>query len=98
MWNVRVGEVEIGRLTGARTEEGVTHCSFEPCEAFGRYAEAFAAGDIWETDDEALDAVIDEIAVEGVFLSGDDGSEIVDPDLRIDGTDAWFSDQSSSST
>ena len=98
MWNVRIGEVEIGRLTHARTEAGVTHCSFEPGEAFGRYAEAFAAGEIWEVDDDELDAVIDEIAVEGVFLVAEDGSEIVDPDLRIDGTTARFSDQSSSST
>lgn len=98
MWDVLVGEVAIGRLTDARTEHGRTRCTFEPTSAFGRYAEAFSVGDIWEMDDDALDAVIDEIAVEGVFLVAVDGAEIVDPDLRIDGDSAWFSDQSSSST
>lgn len=95
MWDVLVGEVKIGRLTGPRLEQGTTHCAFTPDEAFDRYATAFATGDIWETDDEALDAVIDEIAVEGVFLVADDGARIIDPDLRIDGADAWFQSRSS---
>lgn len=98
MWNVLVGEVMIGRLTNPRTADGVTKTTFEPTEAFGRYAAAFAVGGIWEAVDERLDAVIDEIAVEGVFLVTDDATEIVDPDLRIDGDEARFSDQSSSST
>ena len=98
MWDVLVGEVKIGRLTDPRVEPGTTRCTFEPTTAFGRYADAFAVGDIWDVDDEVLDAVIDELAVDGVFLIADDGVEIVDPDLRIDGRDAWFSDQSRSST
>jgi hypothetical protein len=93
-----IGEMKVGRVTEERTSDGVTHCSFEPLPTFGRYARAFSCGDIWEFEDDALDAVIDEIAVDGVFLVGDDGSQIIDPDLRIDGQDAWFSDQSSSST
>jgi hypothetical protein len=93
-----IGDLEVGRLTETHTIEGVTHCSFEPLPAFARYARAFSSGDIWESEDDTLDAVIDEIAVDGVFLVGDDGSETIDPDLRIDGKDAWFSDQSSSST
>lgn len=98
MWDVLVGEVKIGRLVGPRTEGGTTRGTFEPTAAFERYADAFAVGDIWETDDDTLDAVIDELAVEGVFLLADDGAQIVDPDLRIDGAAAWFPDQSSSST
>jgi hypothetical protein len=98
MWDVLVGEVKIGRLTDPETTDGIIRCGFEPTAAFDRYAAALAGGDIWEVDDDALDAVIDEIAVEGVFLVAGDGSEIVDPDLRIDGTAARFSDQSSSST
>lgn len=96
MWDVLVGEVKIGRLVGPRTEGGTTRGAFEPTAEFERYAPAFATGDISETDDETLDALIDEIAVEGVFLVADDGAQIVDPELRVDGTDAWF--QSSSST
>lgn len=96
MWDVLVGEVKIGRLIDPRAEQGTTHCTFAPTPAFRGYAAAFARGDISQTDDEALDAVIDEIAVEGVFLVADDGTQIVDPDLRIDGDVAWF--QSSSST
>lgn len=98
MWDVLVGEVKIGRLTDPDATDGTISCRFEPTAAFDRYAAALAAGDIWEVGDDELDAVIDEIAVEGVFLVADDGSEIVDPDLRIDGTAARFSDQSSSST
>jgi hypothetical protein len=98
MWDVLVGEVKIGRLTEPRTDDGIVRCAFEPTTAFDRYADAFAVGDIWEADDDTLDAVIDELAVEGVFLLGDDGAQIVDPDLRIDGEAAWFPDQSSSST
>lgn len=98
MWDVLVGEVKVGRLTDPQEERGTTRCTFTPAAAFERYAGAFAAGNIWEADDDALDAVVDEIAVDGVFLVGDDSSQIVDPDLRIEGDDAWFSDQSSSST
>lgn len=94
MWDVLIGDVKIGWLTDPRTDAGSTHCRFEPAEAFDRYAPAFATGDISEEDDDALDAVIDEIAVDGVFLVADDGAEIVDPDLRIDGMEARFSDQS----
>ena len=96
MWDVLIGEVKIGRLVELRVEGGTTHCTFEPAAPFGGYAAAFVPGDISEADDEALDAVIDEIAVEGVFLLAEDGTQLVDPDLRIDGGDAWF--QSSSST
>ena len=96
MWDVLVGDVKIGRLITPRADERTTHCAFAPTQAFGRYATAFAPGDISETDDETLDAVIDEIAVEGVFLLADDGTQIVDPNLRIDGDVAWF--QSSSRT
>ena len=96
MWDVLVGEVRIGRLTDPHVEAGTTRCTFTPAAAFDRYAGAFAVGDIWQADDDALDAVIDELAVEGVFLVEDDGTQIIDPDLRIDGTEAWF--QSSSST
>jgi hypothetical protein len=96
MWDVWVGEVKIGRLSDPRDDSGITHCTFAPAPAFDRYAGAFAPGDIWEANDDTLDAVIDEIAVEGVFLVGDDEREIIDPDLRIDGSNAWF--QSSSST
>jgi len=98
MWDVLVGETMIGRLTDPRVDSGTVCCVFEPTTAIGRYAAAFAVGDIWATDDDALDAVIDEIAVEGVFLVADDGAEIIDPDLRIDGLVARFTDQSSSST
>lgn len=97
MWDVKVGEVEIGRLTEPRVDGTATRCTFEPASAFARYAPAFVEGDISESDDDTLDALIDEIAVEGVFLVAGDGTEIVDPDLRIDGTDAWFQGQSSSS-
>ena len=96
MWDVLIGDVKIGRLIDPRLQTGTTHATFTPADAFDRYERAFADGDIWEHDDDALDGVIDEIAVEGVFLVADDGTQIVDPDLRIDGTDAWF--QSSSST
>ena len=95
MWDVLVGEVKIGRLTDPRIEQGTTHCTFDPTGAFGGYAAAFAPGDISETDDEALDAIIDEMAVEGVFLVADDDTRIVDPDLRIDGDEAWFQSRSS---
>jgi hypothetical protein len=98
MWDVLVGEVEIGRLTGPRTDGGMVRCTFEPTAAFDRYAGAFADTDIWASDDDTLDAVIDEISVEGVFLVAADGTEIVDPELRIDGHDARFPIQSSSST
>ncbi len=96
MWDVLIGEVKIGRLTDPRTDGGTTHCGFEPTAVFERYADAFAVNDIWEAEDDALDALIDEIAVEGVFLIAGDGTQIIDPDLRIDGADAWF--QPSSST
>ena len=96
MWDMLVGEVKIGRLTDPHVDADAIHCTFSPTADFDRFAGAFAAGDIWQADDDALDALIDELSVEGVFLVGDDGTEIVDPDLRIDGTDAWF--QSSSST
>ena len=96
MWDLMVGEVKLGRLTEPHSDGETTHCSFEPSSAFTRYARAFAVGDISGEDDDALDAAVDEIAVEGVFLIADDGSEIVDPELRIAGVDAWF--QSSSST
>ena len=89
-WNMRVGEVMVGRLVDERAEDGRTVCRFEPLEAFAPYARAFESGDISESEDDALDAVIDEIAVEGVFLVGADGSEIVDPALRIDGEVARF--------
>lgn len=85
-----IGDVAVGRLTEDRTIDGVTHCSFEPFSAFGRYAEAFSGGEIWESEDDVLDAVIDEISVEGVFLVSDDGVELVDPDLRIEGDSARF--------
>lgn len=98
MWDVLVGEVKIGRLTDARSREGTTHCNFEPTAAFDRYSGAFSSGDISTSEDTSLDSVIDEIAVEGVFLVADDGAEIVDPHLRIDGREAWFPAQSSSST
>ncbi len=98
MWDVLIGEVKIGRLTDPQTGDGTTRCRFEPTAAFERYADAFAVGDIWEADNDELDAVIDEIAVDGVFLIADDGTQIIDPDLRIAATDARFSDQSSSST
>lgn len=98
MWDVLVGEVKVGRLTDPETEDGAIRCGFEPTAAFDRYAAALAEGEIWDVEDDALDDVIDEIAVEGVFLVADDGTEIVDPELRIDGTAARFSDQSSSST
>ena len=97
MWDVLIGEVKVGRLTDPRTEDGWIRCRFEPTPAFDRYVDAFAVGDIWESESDTLDAVIDEIAVEGVFLVADD-AEIVDPDLRIDGNDGRFPDQSSSST
>ena len=96
MWDVLIGEVKIGRLVELRVEGGTTHCAFEPAASFGGYAAAFVPGDISRPDDEELDAIVDEIAVEGVFLVGEDGTRIIDPDLRIDGGDAWF--QSSSST
>lgn len=96
MWDLLVGEAKIGRLTEPRTEQEAIHCTFAPTSAFEGYAQAFAPGDIAESDDETLDAVIDELTVEGVFLVADDGAMIVDPDLRIDGDAAWF--QSSSST
>ena len=95
MWDVFVGEVKIGRLTEPRTDGGIVRCAFEPTTAFDPYADAFAPGEIWESQNDALDAVIDEIAVEGVFLVGDDGSEIADPDLRVDGNAAWFQSRSS---
>lgn len=95
MWDVLVGEVKIGRLSDPREDSGITHCAFTPAPPFHRYATAFAPGDIWDANDDTLDAVIDEIAVEGVFLVGDDGGEIIDPDLRIDGTSAWFQSRSS---
>jgi hypothetical protein len=98
MWDVLVGEVKIGRLSDPRAEADTIHCTFEPVEAYERFAPAFATGDIWEEDDDEFDAVIDEIAVEGVFLVADDGDEIIDPDLRIDGNEARFSHQSRSST
>ena len=97
-WDMLIGDITVGRLIAPRSEAGRTVCRFEPTGHFARYAPAFTSGDISEVDDEALDAVIDEIAVDGVFLVGADGSEIVDPELRIDGADAWFEDQSSSST
>lgn len=95
-WDVLVGVIRIGRLTERRTDGGETLCGFIPTESFSRYAGAFVSGEIWEADDDALDAVIDEIAVDGLFLVADDGSQIIDPVLRIDGAEAWFSDQSSS--
>ncbi len=98
MWDVRVGSLKIGRLTHPRVENGETRCMFEPTEAFTRYAGAFTVGDISEADDDTLDAVIDEIAVDGLFLVADDGTEIIDPELRIDGASASFLDQSNSST
>lgn len=94
-WDVLVGATKIGRLTERRSD-GEERYHFSPAESFDRYASAFAGSEIWEVDDEGLDAVIDEIAVEGLFLVADDGSEIVDPDLRINGSDAWI--QSNSST
>lgn len=97
-WDMLIGDITVGRLTDERSEGGHIVCHFEPSDGFVRYAPAFASGDLSEADDEALDAVIDEIAVDGVFLVSADGSEIIDPDLRIDGTDAWFADQSNSST
>jgi hypothetical protein len=98
MWDVLVGECKIGRLTGPRTEDGMVSCTFEPTAAFDRYAGAFADAEIWESDDDSLDAAIDEISVEGVFLVAADGTEIVDPALRIVGDAAHFPIQSSSST
>jgi hypothetical protein len=95
-WDVLVGDTKIGRLTERGSDPGVERYHFVPAESFDRYAAAFAGNEIWEVDDHALDAVIDEIAVDGLFLVGDDGSEIVDPDLRIDGSEAWI--QSNSST
>ncbi len=96
-WDMLIGDVTVGRLVDARAESGRTVCRFEPTDAFTPYAPAFTSGDISVVDDETLDAVIDEIAVDGVFLIGADGSEIVDPHLRIDGADAWFEVQSGSS-
>lgn len=98
MWDVLIGAVKIGRLSDPRIENGQTLCTFEPTEAFGRFADALTVGDISGVDDEMLDAVIDEIAVDGLFLVTDDGTEIVDPDLRIEGASASFTDQSSSRT
>lgn len=95
-WDVLVGDTKIGRLTERESDRGEERYLFVPAESFDRYAAAFAGSEIWEVDDDALDAVIDEIAVDGLFLVADDGSEIVDPDLRISGSDAWI--QSNSST
>ena len=94
-WDVLIGATTIGRLT-ERENDGEQRYHFSPSESFDRYSAAFAGSDIWGVDDDALDAVIDEIAVDGLFLVADDGSEIVDPDLRINGSDAWI--QSNSST
>ena len=95
-WDVFVGATKIGRLTERGGDQGEERYHFRPAESFDRYAAAFAGIEIWEVDDDDLDAVIDEIAVDGLFLVADDGSEIVDPDLRINGSDAWI--QSNSST
>ena len=89
-WDMLIGDTPVGRLSEEDSEDGVTICRFEPYDAFPEYAEAFRSGDISERNDDALDAVIDHIAVDGVFLVADDGTGIVDPDLRIDGTVARF--------
>lgn len=89
-WEMLIGDVVVGRLLDERTEDGRTVCRFEPLDDFARFAAAFESGDISGSDDDSLDAVIDEIAVDGVFLVAADGSTLVDPDLRIDGTVARF--------
>lgn len=90
MWDMLIGDVTVGRLVEERIEDGRRVCRFEPLDAFDRFAPAFVSGDIATGDDDSLDAVIDEIAVDGVFLVSADGTEIVDPCLRIDGDVARF--------
>lgn len=87
---MRIGDVEVGRLIEERRSDGLIHCRFEALPAFARYARAFSSDDIWEADDDDLDAVVDEISVDGVFLVSGDQVEYVDPDLRIDGGSARF--------
>lgn len=89
-WILRIGGVELGSLTPTRTEGDWNVCQFEPTAEFARYAAALAPGDLSEGDDHLLDTVIDEIAIEGIWLTTAEGDELVDPAIQITGSSARF--------
>lgn len=89
-WTLTVGDVALGSLTNP-TEDGMwTVCDFTATSAFDRYARAFSTEELWVDDDHSLDAIIDEIAVEGIWLTNPDGFQLIDPDIHITDATAHF--------
>lgn len=79
-----VGDTTIGELTEIGRDPEWLRCTFVPTDAYPRYAAWFTETDLSEVEDDALDDVVDEIAVLGVFVEHPEWT-LVDPTIIISG-------------
>lgn len=82
-WTLNVGDLVLGTLTASSEQDGWTVCDFTEAAAFDRFRAAFGEDELWDGDNDELDTVVDEIAVDGVWLVSLDGTELVDPTVYI---------------
>lgn len=82
-----IGETTLGELTEVGRDGDRLQCTFVPTDAYARYAAWFTDADLSAVDDDALDDVVDEIAVHGVFVVHPEWT-LVDPKIVIYGDQA----------